>query len=120
MTQPIYLPSNELMSESLELRDDYNEFVRKVKVSQQSQADYRIILSNTYLCGRGIEVGAFHAPNYLPEGCTADYADKVDIETLNSFSAMALVQIIERFEKLYFQVKCQSERSRRPLVITQL
>lgn len=82
MSNYIYVPDKKIMDKSEELRDDYNKFVREVKKSQHAISDMRITLSEKYLSGRGIEIGAFHAPLPLKEGSSADYVDKVDIDTL--------------------------------------
>lgn len=85
MSGTTYIPPKELMDGSLELRDDYNRFVREKKKNQHAPFDSRIVLSDKYLRGRGIEIGAFHAPVPLPIGCHADYVDKVDIDTLKTW-----------------------------------
>lgn len=85
MNTPIYVPNNRIMADSPELRDDYNRFVREVKKQQHASIDYRISLPEKYLRGRGLEVGAFHAPLPLPKGCQADYVDKVNIAKLKEW-----------------------------------
>ena len=85
MKTSIYVPNKEIMNKSSELRDNYNLFVRETKRAQHAFSDYRMILADKYLRGRGLEVGAFHAPLPLPENCTADYVDKVDIEQLKAW-----------------------------------
>lgn len=85
MNTSVYVPNKEIMNKSSELRDDYNLFVRETKRTQHLFLDNRMILADKYLRGRGVEVGAFHAPLLLSEGCTADYVDKVDIEQLKTW-----------------------------------
>ncbi|MBK8944989.1 MAG: methyltransferase domain-containing protein [Ignavibacteriae bacterium] len=106
MTNYVYVPNKQIMQNSVELRDDYNKFVREVKRSQHAIQDMRIVLSEKYLNGRGIEIGAFHAPVPLKEGCSADYVDKVDIDTLKRWMPETKEQyciyptVIEDGEKL--------------------
>lgn len=85
MSNTVYLPSSELMEKNPELVDDYNKFVRANKKKQHAKSDNRILLPEKYLKGRGIEVGAFHAPLPLPDDCHADYLDKVGIDQLKEW-----------------------------------
>ena len=39
-------------------------------------------ISKKYLKGRGLEIGAFHAPTPLVDGCEADYLDQMSIDDI--------------------------------------
>jgi len=86
MRRAKYIPSEHLLLASQELRDDYNYFVRNlVKVTRKADCQ-RQALAEKYLRGatRGVELGGFHAPNHLPDGCQADYVDQASIDELKT------------------------------------
>lgn len=84
-----YVPNEDLLKESVALQDDYNNFVRNLSNKTISFEKVRLDMAHKYLKGRGVEIGGFHAPNALPEGCTADYIDQATIAELkNRFPEM--------------------------------
>lgn len=77
-----YVPSNEVLKNSQTIRDDYNKFVRNIHIDTSLLSIKRFKVSRKYLKGRGIEIGAFHAPTPLLDGCEADYLDQMSIEDI--------------------------------------
>ena len=77
-----YVPSDEVLKKSLELRDDYNKFVRNIHIDTSLLSEKRFKVSEKYLKGRGLEIGAFHAPTPFIDGCEADYMDQMSIDDI--------------------------------------
>jgi predicted SAM-dependent methyltransferase len=77
-----YVPSYKLLEESLLVRDDYNRFVRDIRKIRDKITSRRYKVSQEYLSGRGLEVGAFNSPTPLQESVEADYVDQITIEEI--------------------------------------
>ncbi len=79
-----YIPDEELLRKYVDLRDDYNKFVRNLKNKANPLERERLFVAQKYFSGRGVEIGGFHTPNPLPDGCEVDYIDKHDMQTQRS------------------------------------
>ena len=77
-----YVPSYKLLENNLSIRDDYNKFVRDIRKTRDKTTMIRYEISKKYLKGRGLEIGAFHAPTPLVDGCEADYLDQMSIDDI--------------------------------------
>lgn len=79
-----YVPSYKLLENNLSIRDDYNKFVRDIRKIRNKTTMIRYEISKKYLKGRGLEIGAFHAPTPLADGCEADYLDQMSIDDIKT------------------------------------
>jgi len=81
----IYIPQHKLLDENVDVRNDYNKFVRRLQRAKHADYDLRVTLPPLYLSGAGIEIGAFHAPLPVPDSCNIEYLDKVTNNVLRKW-----------------------------------